>query len=480
MSSARYIELDSTYRNRNLWPLPAQFEILFCESGRKGKIDAADPVTEGCPLTSWTSNLVDANAPGPVVSGTVDSIGAPNYIAGASDNSTFIIQATAGELQQKTNYYKNLVLTYTSIILPIVTDERRIINYQYLGTDGGAANDRAIVTVSSPFGQSFQSGVTWTINDPTDLSNTSEPLIFVPDGRPGVNAYPNYYLYNETVNEYRRIKDYDAITHILRLHADTAPVTTWSLTDNYSIRRKNPIYLDTIAAGTTASSIVLTTGSPIDNFYDGEFIRIRAPVYGNAITDPENEVRRIITYDAATLTARVSPPFTAVPAVGSSIEILNFSYDNVSPLLYSGSIVSQQDMVCYEIELLNLSLPNKTLNCGEGSRIAFYPYVYVEISNVSSACAGMKNTIYSNNPNSTRMVFRAAIDDVANPVISSFIKVDGDGMVQTLKFKPNDNLRFSVHLSNGEIYRTQEKDNYSPYPPNLDIQISALFRIRRL
>jgi len=78
------------------------------------------------------------------------------------------------------------------------------------------------------------------------------------------------------------------------------------------------------------------------------------------------------------------------------------------------------------------------------------------------------------------MVFRAAIDDVPNPNISSFIKVDGDGMVQTLKFRPNDNLRFSVHLPNGQIYETVESENVGPSPPNPEIQISALFSIRRL
>ena len=78
------------------------------------------------------------------------------------------------------------------------------------------------------------------------------------------------------------------------------------------------------------------------------------------------------------------------------------------------------------------------------------------------------------------MIFRAAIDDVPNPTISSFIKVDGDGMVQTLKFKPNDNLRFSVRLSNGSIYETVEEEHFGPNPPNAEIQLSAVFSVKRL
>ena len=53
-------------------------------------------------------------------------------------------------------------------------------------------------------------------------------------------------------------------------------------------------------------------------------------------------------------------------------------------------------------------------------------------------------------------------------------------MTQTLKFKPNDNLRFSVHLANGELYETVLKDNVGPLAPNPLVQISALFSITRL
>ena len=176
----------------------------------------------------------------------------------------------------------------------------------------------------------------------------------------------------------------------------------------------------------------------------------------------------------------VSEPFSAAVGSGDIFELLPFTEDNHNPFVYTGSMVSQQEMVCYELELINLILPNKTLSVGLGSRIAFYPYVYVELSNVSGASAGIKNTIYSNNPNSTRMVFRAVIDDVPNPVISSFVKVDGDGMVQTLKFKPNDNLKFSVRLPDGQIYQTLETESLAPLQPNPALQISAMFSIKRL
>ena len=137
-------------------------------------------------------------------------------------------------------------------------------------------------------------------------------------------------------------------------------------------------------------------------------------------------------------------------------------------------------MVCYEISLLNLVLPNTTLVSGFGGRIAFYPYVYVELENVSASSGRNQGIIYSNNPNAIKALFRAAIKDVPNPVNSTFIKIDGSGAVQTVKFKPNDTLKFSVFLSDGEIYQTLMEEYYSPLNPNPLIQISALFSIKRI
>jgi hypothetical protein len=178
----------------------------------------------------------------------------------------------------------------------------------------------------------------------------------------------------------------------------------------------------------------------------------------------------------------VNPAPFIVPLLGGAdvIEILTFSYDNFNPFTYTGSLVSQQEMVCYEIELLNVVLPNQVLLAGRGGKIAFYPYVYIQLSNVSSAGSGLRNVIYSNNPNSSSVTFRAPIDDIQNPQNSTFIKIDGNGMVQTIKFKPNDNLFFQVTLPSGEIYNTINKETVNPFKPNELAQISALFSLRRL
>ena len=173
-----------------------------------------------------------------------------------------------------------------------------------------------------------------------------------------------------------------------------------------------------------------------------------------------------------------------IPKLNSSglntMKYLSFDNDSVVPLNYNGTTVSQNQMVCYEIELVSLILPNQILDNKIGGLIAFYPYVYVELSNVADPSSGNKNILYSNNPNARNVLFRAAITNTPTPDISKFIKISGNGAVQTVKFKPNDYLKFKVTLSDGTLFETSRKDSAPPVAPDSEIQISAQFGIRRL
>ena len=163
-----------------------------------------------------------------------------------------------------------------------------------------------------------------------------------------------------------------------------------------------------------------------------------------------------------------------------SYQVLPFLTNTNHSLNYTGSVVSQTQMVCYEIELLSLILPNLPLDNNIGGLIAFYPYLYVELVNVTSPSAGNAGIIYSNNPHARKALFRVNVDDTSTPVISKFIKLDGDGSVQTVKFKPNDNLHFRVFLYSGDLFETSQQDTPPPLPPDFFVQISAEFGIRRL
>jgi hypothetical protein len=485
---SKYIEIDSTYRDRTLYPQAGSFEVNISPSGRKNAKNAIDPVCLSYPIFSWTSrNFSITGATKQTVTATVLTL-AGGRIAGVNDQQTFIIQTTVEAIQQLQNYYLAAVIRDTTI-----GEERRITSYKFIGR---AANiTTAEITVQSAFGSTFAEGDTVTINDPTDLTFAENPLFFVPNGRNGEKAYYGCVLYNETRNQYRTIINYDTITHILNIDVTGATQTVsngpiniapvWANTDNYSILNEAFNFFPLIGAGSTSSSIVLTGGSSSATQYIGSFIRI--PVSGTynyvvvgagGIPAPETESRRITSYDPVTKKATVSPFFSVAPTVGNVCQVLQFSYDNVFPLAYNGSTTSQQDFVCYEVGLLNLVLPNANVLSPYGDKLFHYPYVYVELSNVSSG--GNKNSLYSNNPNSTKTTFHASIDNITNPNSTSFIKIYGDGGTQVLKFKPNDDLKFSVTLPNGEIFDTDILETYSPSEPNAMAQISALFSIKRL
>jgi hypothetical protein len=529
MSNAVYIEIDSTYRNRKVWPDPAEFEVLISQSGRKDKLQAQDPVALSSTLSnSWKANAFDIRSNLSTISSIVSTIS--TGINGFGDNKTTLIITTGvgvNSFQKIENYYVGAIANNTT-----TSSASRITSYTWL------MDNKAQITLESS--TNAANGNTIVIYDPSDISDTENAFIFVPSGRIGFNAYPGCILFNETQLNYADILSYDTNTKSVKVSSITGK--NWSPLSNqvFSIRKQAPLIAENyVEIGQESASVLSLKASVSTNdpeTYINSYVKIgdesrliiryetfsgvvsSVPstttivfpdtasningFYNNSYIQIGSQIRKIINYTVnVTKTAQVanafsptvSPgdlfsirslfldkPFSSVVNNATKFEILLFSYDNHNPFVYTGSNTSQQEVVCYQIELVDLILPNKILNCGVGSRIAFYPYLYVELTNISGSSSGMKNCIYSNNPNVTRMVFRVPVYDVQNPIASAFVKLDGDGMVQTLKFKPNDNIFFSVRLPNGELFKTLDVEKYSPQQPNPDIQISALFGFKRL
>lgn len=249
--------------------------------------------------------------------------------------------------------------------------------------------------------------------------------------------------------------------------------------------------LNTTILNTGATFIQFTDGSDVDGFYDGCLITnvTNTGIYtitnyvGATKTANVNSIGASVIGDtiyirSAFLNTPINPaPSTAGASVGY-YEIELIDRDNFNPFFYNGTLVSSQQTVCYEIELINLILPNTTLV--SGGRAVYYPYLYVKFENETAGNGNSKGSIYSNNPHSINALFRAVVDDNTAPLVSPFIKIDSDGMVQTVKFKPNDNLSFGVYLPGGSVFQTEEQDTSPPSAPNPLVQISALFSIRRI
>jgi hypothetical protein len=130
--------------------------------------------------------------------------------------------------------------------------------------------------------------------------------------------------------------------------------------------------------------------------------------------------------------------------------------------------------------LLNLILPNSTLISGYGGRAIFYPFLYVELIGINNSERAGPNLIYSNNPHSKRMLFRAVVSDTTRPAESPFVKIDGSGMRQRVKFMPNDSFIFAVYIPDGELLTTESPETFGPNVPNPFIQVSAIFAVSRV
>lgn len=451
--TTKYLEIDSQYRNRSLWPKPGEFEVIIQKSGQCESKHAQDPVSTATPKISFTSNRFQANTPNsPNIIGTVflTGIGAAN-----ATTKTIIFQTDPGKLQQLKNYYKHAVVSISN------SDERaRIRHYEYMGGDKGRLYTDIDIIIAD--------GTVITIEDPTDFSDPSYVHVFIPTGSNSPDDYIDNILYNESLNEFRTIIEYNSVLGTVKPGGD--PVIGWLSTHNYSIRKTPPFLVTKAGAGSTPKNVILTKGSAAI----GQFIRIPQTEYTNIVYPPQSEIRRIIDYIPNPPTAIVSPPFTANPT-GEDIEILDFSYDNFHPFIYTGS--KQNELIIYKIKLNSLVIPNQILSVGTGGKIAFYPYIYVHLTIEGQA----KNILYSNNPHSTTVLFRASITDIQNLTASTFITLRGDdSTIQTIRFKTETNFKFKVTLPNGEVFETVLDENFSPMEPNPLIQISALFELTKI
>jgi hypothetical protein len=367
-----------------------------------------------------------------------------------------------------------------------------ISGWEYNSSDNLDIYDYFFVTVSTPLPTPGSDTQPVSFVNPTDVTSIDQGLFYIPNSVPADWFYTSCILWNETKQKSVKILTYNGNNHIAGVNASLL-TPSWVTADTLSIRKKPPVLFGTGIMYTNTSKIVLQTipvtsymPSKIPNEYVNNFIYFTSE--GN-----KGKSYRIISYTGIPLPC-ITPPCPPTPTlyeitlenpvesianeISTTFEILQFTRDNVVPFTYTGSTVSQQQMVCYEVELINLVLPNLTLKTG--GRVAFYPYVYVELQNISASSGGNTNIIYSNNPNSVRRLFRAAIDDIPNPLISPFIKIDGDGMTQTIKFKPNDSFKFGVYLSDGTVFETVYKDSYGPSPANPLVQISAMFSMKRV
>lgn len=543
MSTRRYIELVSSRRNRNEFPLPSFFEVPLSGSNLcYNPNNALDPVSLSAPVFMFNLN----------------SVFPPNLL-----NPSLVI-FNLGENEGNSS----LQLDPTTVVAdPSFTTGGLVTNNLYRayntldGTKGYLIDDNTIGSVRKIRGQDANDieslldvpmPLTVNIGDQYNLVDASAQTYgtnFTYIENTLVNpqpyemfgyAYPNA---NEIFTDYNltmqrgafrpgtALQDNTPQSQVIIAHnADRRYLRTQGqftldsgdYYQTFSIRKEKPstsfqtstnatlgkIGYTTIVSGNTLTVDGLTPISHKDiPSYKGQYIFITPynsdpitfvnyPLNINGVDPAARQAYYYRIINAVGLPAAPAPPtqvvFTLDRAIDSTnyalplgateptrvVEVLPISYDNFVPLNYSGSIVSQNEGVCYEIELVALTLPNVLLK--SGSRIAFYSYVQVQLENVTSPEGGNKNIFYSNNPASTKCLFIAPVTDLNDPLTTPYVRLDGFGITQTVKFKPNDTLRFRVFLPDGAPFEPVLPDYFSPVAPNPLLQISATFGIRRL
>lgn len=596
MSATKYLHISSLYRDRNKFPIPSKFEVLFTHSGNKTDAkSASDPIVNSYPLYQFIGNVLSRSTPelkfssggsasAPVLNASSSSINdyykdcklkdmtiGSSFIQITGYNGTTKIATLASSLPfpgwaDTDTYIINDVLTFQSTVdlsaptldASSITQDgyyngyqlldtqrgeiRTIVSYDgktqvatldkplpsigfttYILLDSSYAKDKSIsgvfsggtanlpkisisgasdvdgfyngmiiedvtlgesrvitgyegstkeVTLSAPFTGNWQVSDSFNIIPTEDTYQIHlQPMSI--DGFQNPSSIEQYYtgdiIEDVTIGEYRTITSYDNVSRMVTI--DSPFSSNWSLTDTYAIRKSRPELKASFGVNTNPAPyniVQLSGGYTMD--YTGYYL-----------FPTEGEQLYLITgYDGAPALNRVkiTPSPSGSFSDNSPYEILRFTRDNVVNLNYNGTMVSQNQLVNYEIELISLIIPNVPLKTGSLS--AFYPYVFVQLNNISETNTVGKNLIYSNNPNASNATFIAPIPDVSDPTVSRFLQYSAIGMVQTIKFKPNDDLFFSVTLPGGELFTPVESDNMSPLPPKPELEITAVFSIKRL
>lgn len=462
----KYIEIDSTYRDRQKFPNPTQFQLLIAQTGNRDSVyTSVDPVTYAAPRVTYCPQDIN-NLICPIIidPNTGFAISSPLAVSTPPLSKTAIVKIPSSLKASKiSNYYRGCYIKLYDV-LGVRKFMSLIFTSEFLSTDGSTDYFKFVFEEDNTLEYLMVSRV--DIGYPTEIN---EGIIFIPTGEYPYHMYDDWYIYNETKNEYSKIVYYDGFYSI----ASIFPIRiNWQATDTLSLRKQLPVTIGTFQAGSTSTSLIISTATSDSRarYYNGMFVRFTSGVN-------KNKILGIYSYSGAPLYRIDVTGYVATPPTNTdTYEILPFTKDNYTPLSYTGSIVSQEN--CYDVQLIYLILPN--LQLSTGGTIASQPYLYVELQNVSTAGGSVLNVSYSNNPHSTKKLFRVPITDIAFQSDDAFITLDKSNSLQTVRINPFGNFSFGVYLCDGSELKYSLNDTESPYSPNPYLQVSAVFALRRV
>ena len=282
------------------------------------------------------------------------------------------------------------------------------------------------------------------------------------------NFYIHYYfeIYETStcLSQFRKIKYYDGMNKVFYLEE---PFTIPFQNVPYRIRKEQPVIQFSPSYNAANSPTIIIPSIFLDKrcVWEKYYLLITN-------TTDAGKIINITHYDSTTNILSLKEAITF--DVNTCMEIICTNYDNFVSFEWSVNQVVFNQPICYDISLLNVTIPNVNLLCGYGGRLSNYPYLWVAfyaINNYSN------ENYYTNMPITKTKLFKAILTDTSGILNSSFIKLSGSGMVQTIKLIPNGTYKFSIYLPNDELL-IYESDSFSLLPPNPLLQISATFALR--
>lgn len=244
---------------------------------------------------------------------------------------------------------------------------------------------------------------------------------------------------------------------------------------NFTIRSELPINYGQII-GVNGYTITLQNALYPTNYYINAYVRIIGnrpnSTLGYSIDPPPYaEMRRIIQFNSATLTATLENLFSVSP-LGLWYELLPYTRDNYQVIVYP---YAHEENAVHDVKLTSLRIPNQKLLNGNGKTVLDFPYLYINIKNSNIG----HTLVYSNNPNATNTTFCVTTSNLVY-TNGPFIVVTYTDMVQRAQIDPRYNLELTVLLPDGSPLQFELQDNVSPLPTNPLLQISALFEFKKV
>ncbi|GHV50394.1 hypothetical protein AGMMS49579_03910 [Spirochaetia bacterium] len=401
------LNIDSIKRNRSAWPNPFQFEILLNSTQKTNGLDSYDPITDQLPINIGVLNNNQL---------LLRWFGLDKQL-----NADIIYKGTNNVILQKLNTSINYPYNYFKGLNTVLGQIKQFI---YLGNN----------KVQVEFYENCKSTNYTQLKIGFPLST----LLFVPGTIDGM-YFNNYYIFNESLNEYKKILFHDSNNSTISFDISN----NWTNNHIYSIRKNIPRVAKILYV---IKNLGIILDIDLNLIKPGDFVR----------NQKSNKIGHIISTTAQNGKSSVTIlSFTDTYwEIGDTVEILTFLKDNFNSLFLKNVIPFTQ----YHTSLVNLIIPNQLLK--NGALITDYPYLYIKIRDF------VTNNISNN---SEQYTFKVTFKEFIGKY---FIKFSGDNITSLIQFNAVNSLNISIHNPENEILELFIKDTSSPFPPNPLFQIS--------